>query len=117
MGCTYISQRDGGGAVAISATVSDWDHGISGHRDRNPADKVERDFEGAWRRPGEMNASGIASLLAFCYLVFFLCAAASRLASSALRQGLFNRAGFERVHCARTGADWGATEERVMGRG
>jgi hypothetical protein len=55
----------GGVAVAISATVSDWDHGISGHRDRNPADKVERDFEGAWRRPGEMNASGIASLLAF----------------------------------------------------
>jgi hypothetical protein len=50
-----------------------------------------------------------------CYLVCFLCAAASRLASSALRQGLFNRAGFERVHCARSVADWGQREERVMG--
>jgi len=53
-----------------------------------------------------------------CYLVFFLCAAASRLASSALRQGLFNRAGFERVHCARTRrtvADWEQREKRVMG--
>jgi hypothetical protein len=50
-----------------------------------------------------------------CYLVCFLCAAASRLASSALRQGLFNRAGFERVLCARTAADWEQREERVMG--